>query len=99
MAISDQQRRERVEGGSRRRRDLAAVGAESATPVEIARTRFKSAVEWAEAKLPDEYAPFAAASALTTKALHHRYPSPDEVRVRLKEQGRDKATLAAGAKR
>jgi hypothetical protein len=93
MAVSDRQRRERVDSGSRRKRDLAAIGA--ATPADVSRARFKSALEWAEKHLPDEYAPFAASSALTIRALQHRFPSPDEVRDRLKAQGRDKATLTA----
>lgn len=82
--------------GFRVKRNPGRDGQGREEAVNLARARFQSAMEWAEANLPDEYAPFVAASALTTKALQHRYPTPDEVRERLKEQGRDMATLTAG---
>jgi hypothetical protein len=57
--------------------------------------RLATALSWAAEHLPDEDRALAAASFLTVSGLAGRTPTPDEVRGRLKEQGRDRATLAA----
>lgn len=57
--------------------------------------RLAKALSWAAEHLPGEDRAFAASSFLTISGLTSNTPTPDEVRIRLKEQGRDKATLSA----
>lgn len=60
--------------------------------------RLARALSWAAEHLPEEDRALAAASYLTVAGLTNQAPTPDEVRIRLKEQGRDKATLTGEAK-
>jgi hypothetical protein len=84
---SDQQRAERVQQGSRRQRDLAAVKAQAGGGVAIA---------WAERELPDE-SPILAAAAYATELRGSHSPTAESVLRRLKAQGRDWATLGKGS--
>lgn len=55
-------------------------------------TIFTEAVAWAKAELPDEFAPFAATSAMTLRLLG-KPVTADAVLERLRSQGRDMETL------
>lgn len=55
--------------------------------VRMNRDQWCSAMAWAKRELPDEFAPFAAATALSMK-LGKRQVTADDVRKRLRNQGR-----------
>jgi hypothetical protein len=82
-------REQRVANGSRRKRDLVKV---EGTPQSRSKERMDAAYEWAMTNLPDEVPVFASAAALTLRAFGHPV-TPDAVRQRLRDQGKDKATL------
>lgn len=86
---SDQQRRERVQQGSRRQRDLDAAGDAAAQ----SRDRYLQAVAWAQRSLPHEHPPFAASAAMTIRQRSGRWPTAESVKARLVEQGRDMTSL------
>lgn len=96
---TDDERRARVRNGSRRKRDLAVAGPDdraAAAAADIAAKRsadsYHDAVAWAERALPDEHAPFAASAMMTIRMGGHK-PTAANVKARLKEQGRDRASL------
>lgn len=61
--------------------------------VEVAaRQHFDAAQEWAERNVPDEFAPFAAAAAMTLKLLG-KPVTAEAVSERLRSQGRDAETM------
>lgn len=56
------------------------------------RDRYHDALAWAKRNLPDEYAPFAASAYLTLN-LNPGTPTAEQVRARLRDQGRTMAQL------
>ena len=58
------------------------------------RERFQLALGWAERNVPDEHSPFAASAYLSLR-LNQRSVTADQVRRRLREQGRTKEQLGA----
>jgi hypothetical protein len=56
--------------------------------------RFSEAEDWAKRNLPDEFAPFAATSAMTLQLLD-RPVTPESVLERLRSQDRDMESLKA----
>ena len=87
---SVEQRQQRVAEGSRRKRDIAALGDQDAA--KRSRERYLRFLDWAKRALPDEHAPLAASAAMTIKARGGR-PTAENVRARLAEQGRDHESL------
>jgi len=53
---------------------------------------YQAAVEWAQAELPGEFAPFAASAAMSLQHLSEPVTA-DAVLDRLRRQGRDRASL------
>lgn len=89
---TSEQRRQRVANGSRRKRDLKAVGPK----LGLSLAGYDMALEWAKENLPQENAPFAAMAAMVYGSLNHgRWPTPERVVGRLKFQGKDAASLVA----
>jgi hypothetical protein len=81
---TDQQRRERVLQGSRRKRDLAVV-----TERETRGNRsYSEMVDWCKERIPTEDPYLAAAAALTLSTLGKRELSPELVLARMESQGR-----------
>jgi hypothetical protein len=82
-------------GSNQRRRPLPDdVGARTARLVRESREAYFEALDWAERAVPDEHGPFAASAAMTLRKRNgNRWPTSEQVRARLIEQGRDMKAL------
>jgi hypothetical protein len=77
----------------RRRRRDEVPGAQNARLARESRESYFEALDWAKRAVPDEHAPFAASAAMTLKHRLGRWPTSEQVRARLIEQGRDMKAL------